>query len=77
MNFKDALKLLDIEDYGERIFNSNSNGELLHLIDYCIIADNMEDRELRKFRDWFLKIIDSAKNWDRPESIYQHLFDFL
>ena len=28
MTFKEALKILKIEDYGERIFNSNSNGEL-------------------------------------------------
>ena len=33
MNFEEALKKLDIEEYEERIINSNSHGELFHLQD--------------------------------------------
>jgi len=34
VNFQEALKILNIEEYGERIFRSNSHGELFHCIDY-------------------------------------------
>lgn len=34
MTFQEALKILDIEDYRERILNSNSNGKLFHLQQY-------------------------------------------
>ncbi len=75
MTFKEALKKLGIEDYGERIFNSNSSGELFHLIDYIIIARNLDDA--RYFRTWFERIIKYAEdNWERPASVYQHIAKF-
>ena len=37
MNFEEALKKLNIEDYKEAIFNSNSHGELFHLMDYILL----------------------------------------
>ena len=41
MEFKEALKILKIEDYGERIFNSNSRGELSHLYVYGQYAQTL------------------------------------
>lgn len=34
MTFDKALKILDIEEYRERIWNSSSTGELMHLTQY-------------------------------------------
>ena len=75
MNFKTALKKLNIEDYGERIFNSNSHGELFHLMDYAVIA---QIGELDWFRGWFEIVVEFAENnWERPESVFQHIPKFL
>lgn len=72
MEFKEALKKLGIEEYGERIFNSNSHGELFHLHDYIVIADSIDDASW--FKDWFDAVVEFAeKNWNRPESVFQHI----
>lgn len=72
MTFKDALKTLNIEDYGERIFNSNSHGELMHLSDYILIAEQLKNPEV--FRSWFVEVVAFAeKSWKRPESVFQHI----
>ena len=71
MTFSEALKKLDIEDYGERIVHSNSHGELFHCVDYILLAqmDNVS-----WFRAWFETVVRWAENnWDRPESIFQHI----
>ena len=71
MSFKEALKKLNIEDYGERIFNSNSHGELMHLMDYIMLAQAIPDPSW--FREWFIKVVEMAeKEWSRPESVFQH-----
>lgn len=71
MSFLDALKKLDIEDYGERIWSSNSHGELLHIADYVDFA-RMND--VSGFRKWFVGVVAWAeKEWERPESIFQHI----
>jgi hypothetical protein len=76
MTFKEALQRLNIEDYGERIFNSNSHGELFHLQEYITIAEAFDDTTW--FRDWFIEIVEYAeKNWKRPESIFQHIIRAL
>jgi len=76
MSFKEALKKLNIEDYGERIFNSNLHGELFHLDDYIKIAKNI--RKPEKFRGVFEAIIEYAKKeWEKPETIFQHILHFL
>ena len=76
MNFNDAIKVLNIEDYGERIFNSNSHGELFHLMDYIEIAEGLEDPSW--FRAWFLAVIQAAEEtWERPESVFQHIIRIL
>lgn len=74
MTFNEALQKLNIEDYGERIFNSNSHGELFHLMDYMVIANALEGTDASWFRPWFVAVVDLAeKNWQRPESIFQHI----
>ena len=71
MTFKKALTVLGIEDYGRRIFNSNSHGELFHLSDYLCLAE-MED--VSWFRGWFERAVRFAEeNWKRPESVFQHI----
>lgn len=73
MTFKEALKKLNIEDYGERIFNSNSHGELIHLMDYIQMAQNIKSHG-KEFRTLFEICVEFAsENWGRPESCYQHM----
>ena len=74
MNFQEALKKLGIEDYQNQIWNSNSRGELFHIYDYIILAQKVPDERLPEFRPWFEGAIEWAKeNWDRPQSIFQHI----
>lgn len=74
MSFVDALKHLGIEDYADRIFSSNSHGELFHLQQYIDIASVLNDKEAEAFKDWFVGLVEWAnENWDRPASIYQHV----
>lgn len=73
MNFNEALKILNIEDYKERIFNSNSHGELFHLEQYFLFAEIFKD-DPSWFREWFMAMVDWAQeNWSRPESVFQHM----
>ena len=73
MSFKEALKILNIEEYGERIFSSNSHGELFHCADYILLADAFKE-DAEWFKGWFEAVIEWAeKNWDRPESVFQHI----
>ncbi len=73
MTFKDALKKLDIEDYGERIFNSSSHGDLFHLGDYVVIAEAFT-ADTSWFRRWFVnEVEDAEERWNRPESVFQHI----
>jgi hypothetical protein len=74
---KDALKRLGINDFRERVYNSNSHGELFHLMDYAIMSDMFKDEELPLFRPWFLSVVEWAeKTWSRPESVFQHILKF-
>lgn len=80
MEFQEALKILNIEDYSSAIMTSNSHGELFHLGDYVIIAMTLEDNPLgiKWFREWFEFTVQFAKeNWKRPESVYQHILTTL
>lgn len=73
MTFKESLEKLNIADYGEAIFHSNSHGELFHCEDYVCIASVLGD-DTEWFREWFIEIVKEAKeNWSRPESVYQHM----
>ena len=73
MTFKKAVKRLDIEDYEERIFKSNSHGELFHLLDYIVFAKTIKG-DASWFRPLFIACVKYAeKNWKRPESCFQHI----
>ena len=78
MTFKEALKKLDIEEYGERIFNSNSHGELFHLADYILLAEIIDKKTIPIFKKCFEEIVKySEKHWKRPESIFQHILTVI
>jgi len=71
MTFKEALEKLGIQDFEERIFNSNSHGELFHLTQYGQLAEMLEENgDIHLFREWFLRLV-----WKRPESIFQHVLE--
>ena len=75
MTFGEAIERLGIPEYGERIFHSNSHGELFHLLDYIEIAQ-LDD--VSWFKEWFQKVVEYANdNWQRPESIFQHILTIL
>lgn len=77
MSFNDALKRLNIEDFSERIYNSNSHGELMHLVDYIDMATHIKG-DSAWFRSQFLKCVEFTEaNWSRPESCFQHMPDLL
>lgn len=74
MSFTDALRKLNIEDFKQRIMNSNSHGELFHIYDYLMIAKTGSDDNMDWFREWFVGVVTWAeKNWERPESVFQHI----
>lgn len=79
MNFKEALQELGIEEYAERIWKSNSHGELFHLEQYLNLAEvfkNSNDKEW--FSNWFKEVVKYAEeNWERPESVFQHIGKIL
>ena len=81
MTFKEALKILKIEDYGERIFNSNSRGELSHLYVYGQYAQMTKEagqEDGTMFRKLFVSAVEKAeKTWERPESVFQHLHTII
>ena len=76
MTFKEALNKLGIPEYEERIFKSNSHGELFHLNDYILIATTFEDTSW--FRGFFdIVVKDAESRWERPESVFQHITKIL
>ena len=78
MTFREALEKLGIQDFEERIFNSNSRGELFHLTQYGQLAAMLEEKDIELFREWFLRLIAFAEaKWNRPESIFQHVLEYF
>lgn len=74
MTVEEALQKLNIEDYANRIFSSNSHGELFHLYDYILIATVFKGLDLEWFRPWFEATVKAAEEqWQRPESVFQHI----
>lgn len=73
--FDEAIKVLEIEEYRERICNSNSHGELSHLADYIHQAQGIRNiSEVLFFKAAFVSIVQwCEKNWTRPESCFQHM----
>ena len=79
MTFKEALQILKIDDYSDAIFNSNSRGELFHLQQYFILAEAFKENNwnTNEFRRFFELVVEFAnKNWERPQSVYQHILTF-
>jgi hypothetical protein len=73
MNFQEAVKILNIEDYAERIWNSNSHGELRHIQTYILLANALKENSTW-FRSWFEGVVKIAEEtWEKPESIFQHI----
>lgn len=78
MNLNEALKKLGIEEYSERISNSNSHGELFHILDYIEMAKIPFLCEDNVFAGWFEETVNAAENqWERPESVFQHIPELL
>jgi len=76
MDSKEVFEKLGIEDYADRIFKSNSHGELFHLQQYYELAKMGVNKEM--FRKEFIKVVEHAeKNWERPESVFQHILDVM
>ena len=76
MSFNEALKILRIEEYAQRILSSNSRGELFHITQYIDIARCTQDNGA--FKIWFESIVKWAEeNWERPESVFQHILKLL
>ena len=76
MNLNQALKIIGVEDYQGRIINSNSHGEMFHLMDYVTLAQAIEkDAALQpKIEKGMRDAVKFAEeNWERPESIFQHM----
>lgn len=75
MDFNTAIKKLGIEQYGERIFHSNSHGELMHLLDYIGLAQALDDDSKDWFAPWFESIVKWAEEtWDHPDYVFQHIY---
>ena len=72
MTYIEALQTLGIEEYAQRIWNSNSHGELFHISQYFDLAKQIGKTEW--FPKWFNDIVKQAeKTWERPESVFQHI----
>ncbi len=77
MTFQEALKILNIEEYGQRIWSSHSKGELFHIYDYIFLAEFFKDKPY-SFRPIFLTLVAwCEKTWQRPESCFQHMIKLV
>lgn len=74
ITFEDALKRLGIEKYKDRIWHSNSHGELFHLADYFWFNEITTDNLIPLFTKSFEMFVEHAdKTWERPDSVFQHM----
>lgn len=76
MKFQKVCDKLGIGKYAERIFHSNSHGELFFIYDYMGFLEIAEKDE--SFAEWFPKWFESVvewaeKEWQRPDSVFQHM----
>lgn len=72
-SLKEALTILGIEDYFDRIIKSSSRGELHPAHEYFMLAEALKDNAT-DFRPWFIKVVKAAEEqWKRPESVFQHI----
>ncbi len=78
MKFTEVCATLGIEEYAERIFNSNSHGELFHLQTYYHMSERIIPDKVPEFKEWFDGIVKHAEDtWERPESVFQHMEKLL
>lgn len=73
---RNIFDILGIPEYEERIFNSNSRGELFYLLYYSYAAADVEAGKVtqEEFKTAFKKAVAFAEeNWERPESVFQHM----
>jgi hypothetical protein len=74
ITFGEALKKLNIEDYAEKIFNSNQYGELFFTADYIDIAEAIEGSDASAFRPWFESVIKLAESKRvQPEYVFMNI----
>lgn len=79
LTFPEALRILDIEDFGERILTSNSHGELSHVAQYLYLAEAYKDLDPPSwFRPWFLGLVAFAEDHlERPATVFQYVLEIL
>ena len=79
MDLNEALQELGIEKYKERIVQSNSRGELFYLEQYFTLAEIVKKNNDKDwFSKWFEEVVKYADaNWERPNSIFQHIHKIL
>jgi len=76
MTFTEALTKLGINKYADRIYSSNSHGELFHLEQYITLAESIEDTSwFPEFFDGLVKMAEDT--WERPESVFQHVVKII
>jgi hypothetical protein len=76
ISFKEALQILGIEEYGQRILYSNSHGEIFHIYQYGCLAESIGSTTW--FPLFFKGMVNLAeKEWTRPESVFQHVTKIL
>ena len=78
--FEESLEILGILEYQDRIMQSNSHGELFHILDYMHLANVVTEKP--EIKEKVTKAIHGAvkhaeENWDRPESVFQHMVKIL
>ena len=76
MTFTEALKVLGIEDYAERIWKCNSHGELFHIEQYIQLVEevlyDVEDKSW--FRPWFESVLKKLNN---DQLVFQKMLEIL
>ncbi len=75
-SFIKSLEILQIEDFAERIINSNSHGELFHIADYIRLARIVKEKpSIATDVEVTIRaaVAYAEKNWKRPESVFQHI----
>jgi hypothetical protein len=81
MTFREALDILGISEFHDRIINSNSHGELFHLgqyFDFVRVFEQASDGDKQWFVGFFKGCVEHAeKTWKRPESVFQHIGKIL
>lgn len=79
LSFRELCELLGIPDLCERIFHSNSRGELFHLQDYygflhyILAQPDPPAARLHLVCMIRMSVRFAEENWERPNSVFQHM----